>query len=552
MENSVLLYGPNNQPLIKAEGKANRLQGFGGPYVLGGASSRLKGAEPNPRRADWQDYWEMYQNHPVVNAAINKKVKVCTNTGFDFVPRDNRADPNDEEIITARNFFKKQTNFMYELRRVYRYLEIFGDAYMYIVPDRRRQPSRLKALAPWTMNVKANVHGQVEMYVQSDPTCLSDEVVTFRPHEIMHFKYDNPVDDLYGMSPLEAIKLDVAADLFAAQYNTKFFENGAATGVVLVVKDASEEDMKRNKEWLREEYVGSGNSHKPIILAGDVELHHAVASHEEMGFLKGRTDIRHRILSALDVPPAKVGDIDNANRSNSKEQDKSFRTESIMPTQYVVEEVINDQFMQGILGLTETIFVHSEADVRDQQEQMDLWVKGIQNGILKRNEARGKMGLKPEPGGDILTAISPTGIVPVVDIELYFRLSKPNTQGKDPIPESMHDGHEHARGPDGTLTGPEPKESKPAPAAGQTPASKGVQAATLVDLLPYFEKARDHDPTLRQLYLHITEEMGDDRPLLLEAAKCLSKASTSPDPLLRHAFIERAQAFTLAGLGDVT
>lgn len=536
-----LILLPNGQPVRKdtePEGRSSRLQVFGGPYILG--STELKGATPNPRRGDWQDYWEMYEKHPVVYAAINKIVKVCTNTGFDFVPRSSRSDPNESEVKVLRDFFNKQHDLIGQLRRIYRDLMIFGDGYLYIVPDRRRRPARLKRLAPWTMNVRAKDNGQVTAYVQKDPNNSQANPVEFRPHEILHFRLDNPKDDLYGMSPLESLKGDIAADLWAATYNRNFFKNGAATGTLIIVKDATDAELERNKQWIQEEYVGTDNAHKPVILAGDISIEHSTMSHVEMGFLEGRTQIKQRILAVLDVPPAKIGDMESANRSNSKEQDKTFRTESVMPLQYTVEAVINDQFLRNVLGIHETIFVHSEADIRDAQEQMDLWKAAIQNGILNINEVRTKMGHSEIAGGDINYVMTPTGAVPVVDLELYFKLPRVNT---DQIPESAHAGQGHAMGANGQLAGPDPKSTSNTE-TGLTPANAKSLVVSTLGLGTWLEAARKDQSALRQAYAYAMDAAEKNtNPLLEQGAQALRKALKTDDLDLRLGYIERAEGF---------
>ena len=543
-DNYPLLLLPNGQPVRKdhqSEGRATRLQAFGGPYILGGGD--LKGATPHPRRADWRDYWEMYEKHPIVFSAINKIVKVCTNTGYDFVPRTSRSDPNEGEVEKLREFFNKQHDLIGELRRIYRDLYIFGDAYLYVIPDRRRRPSKLKRLAPWTMNIKAKNNGEIQFYLQKDPSNPESNAVEFRPHEILHFKLDNPKDDLYGMSPLESLKGDITADLWAATYNRNFFKNGAATGTIIVVKDATDQELERNKQWIREEYVGSDNAHKPIIIAGDVDVKHTSQTHVEMGFLEGRNQIKQRILAVLDVPPAKIGDMETANRSNSKEQDKSFRTESIMPLQYTVEAVINDQFIRNILGIRETIFVHSEADIRDAQEQMDLWKDAVQNGLMNINEVRSKMGLAKIEGGDINYVMTPTGAVPVVDLELYFKLPRNNT---DQIPESAHAGDGHAGGSANELAGPSPKPTANT-STGQLPASEKSLAAATASTLgvgTWLKAARTDKGALRQAYAYAMDAVETySHGLVKQGAQALEKALKTDDDELRIAYIDRAESF---------
>jgi len=515
-------YEPVEKVLTNTEGHATTSLGMS---IITLGNSHYLGAVP--KKMNYMLYLDMYYNHPMVFAAINKIAKVATHTGFDFVPRDSRTKAKSREIKVAKTFFDMQDDFLGQLRRVYRDLLIFGDAYLNVVYSRGRKPVRLKRLAPWTIHIKANRMGHVEYYVQRDPNSGDEEPIKFRPEEILHFRIDDPGNDLYGMSPLEAIKTTVAADLYAQNWNKNFFKNGASTGTIMVVKDATVDEIERNKRWLEEAYVGTENAHKPIILTGDVEVHHSVIKHEDMSFLQGRQYLKNEILAVLDVPPAKVGEMGSANRSNSKEQDKSFRSESVAPLQYIVESVISDQLLQNVLGLKETVFQHSQADIRDAQEQMNLWVDGTQNGIMNINEVRSKMGLIPVDGGDINYVQTATGAVPLDRMNLYFALPRQNIEDIPPVPEDPPEGEpapERTANEGGGLNPP------------VSPIGKGMAAA----IGAWLRNGTD-DSSLRQAYAYAVEfsethvDIRSD-----EMCRSIQKAMGRSDPTLRQAFIERA------------
>ena len=363
----------------------------------------------------WDVYYEMYRRHSVVRAAIDKVAKTATNVGYDFVPRDSRTRIRNGELATLKEFFGKQRDFIYELRRVYKDLLIYGDAYMYVVPDRQRRPHSLKRLAPNTMAVQTNDMGRVIGYVQYDPGDMTNQkYVSFSEYEILHFRIDDPNNDIYGLSPLESLEWAVSADIYAQKYNAAFFENSGITGTIISVSGVDPDEIERNRKFLIENYTGPDAAHKPIFLEGqNVSVAKAVTSQKDMGFLEGRKFILTEILAVLDVPPAKIGIMESANRSNSKEQDKSFRSESIGPLQYIVESVINAQFIQPVLGVQNTIFVHSEGDTRDATELMTYYTRGIGYGVFNPNEVRAKMGMAPVDGGDVNAIMTPTGFVPL-------------------------------------------------------------------------------------------------------------------------------------------
>src|SRR6478735_11188158 len=213
MSKEVVLYDPRGNRLTKAvgepEGSAFRIMS-NGPR-LSFLRNDLKGAEP--KQWDHRLYLQMYYQHPWLKAAIDTLVRTATNTGWEFVPRTKLAMINQNELAVANEFFSKQRNFMGELVKIYEDLLIFGDAYLYVVPDRRRKPARLKRLAPWTIHINASNNGKIKNYVQKDLTQPLEDAVVFSPHEILHFKQNDPGNDLYGLSPLESLKQSITADL---------------------------------------------------------------------------------------------------------------------------------------------------------------------------------------------------------------------------------------------------------------------------------------------------------------------------------------------------
>ena len=544
----VQILGPRGQPLEPSVAKFDSST----HQIFGAVADEVGGARPNPRRYDWRIYHEMFEKHPIVFAAINKLQKVATNTGYEFIPRSVTDEISDAETNIAREFFASLPDFKEQLRVVYLHLLIYGDAFMYIVPNRKRQPARLKTLAPWTVNIKARTNGTVESYYQKDPTDPRSEGLRYKPHEIIHFRMPNPKDQLYGLSLLEPLKSVVLTDMLAEKFNRSFFKNGASTGTVFVFNGATEDTLKRMRRWIQEKYVGADNAHLPFVIDGDVRIERSVASHQDMGFLEGREAIKAQILAVLDVPPAKIGYMESANRSNSKEQDKSFRSESIMPLQYIVESALSDQLLRNTLGLRHTLFKHVEADVRDRQEQAELWTRYVQNGIMTINEVRGALGMMPIEGGDIAFVMAPTGAVPVVDLELYFKIPQINSEQ---VPTALHDGHAHSQGRDpkdgaGGFVGSRPegrttRVNLEAPSTGKSLAASPPTLQMARDLL---KQVRPDQPEInrnvvRHAWSYLVDAYEDtNNPQIEFLAKSLRKAVESDDTLLFTTYVERTSA----------
>jgi len=519
----------NGAPLRKAvESQAEELpEGKGrivglSPWNMNRTSPwNLQGAVTKAEK--WDEYNAMYETHAYVRAAIDKIAKSATHVGFDLVPR-NRSEPNEAEISELKVFFDAQPDFSAELRKAYKHLLIGGDAFMYIVPDRRRQPSYLKTLHPKTMHIRINQQGKILGYVQKnlDEIGGDNQPVFFEPHEIIHIKIDNPNDDIYGLSPLESLKWAVATDLYAQRYNAAFFANSGVTGTIIGVRNADPNEVQRNRKWLQENYMGPDAAHKPIILEGEsISISKSVATHTDMGFLEGRAFIIQEILAVLDVPPAKLGRMESANRSNSKEQDQSFRAESVAPLQWIMEAAINGQFVRPILGAEDTVFVHSDTNARDQMEQMDYFTKAEAWGILNPNEIRAKINYAPVEGGDTNIIMTPTGAVPLDRLQLYFQIPQQNT---DTIPPTTQDP------PEGEA---QPKRTNEASVTTVGKSLSSVQQA--LDIL----KSATHKGQVAMAYSHLNDSLGLD-PAVDEAHTALKKALDATDPLLAEGYLGRA------------
>jgi HK97 family phage portal protein len=381
-------------------------------------------------KGTWEDYYQMYVAHPDVRAAIDKIARTATNAGYYFNTRDAQRAPNAGELTTLNTFFDTQPNLMKQLRLAYRHLMICGNAFLYIVTDRRRNPVKLKALQPKTMHVIINKRGDPVEYVQvvfqGGLGSYEKKEVRFKPNEIVHMTIEDPDSDVYGLSPLESLRHTIATDLFAQQYNRLFFQNSGVTGTIIAITNANPDEMAQNRAYLEENYTGPYSAHRPILIEGDkISITRSVANHTEMAFLDGRRYAREEILSVLDVPPAKLGIMETANRSNAREQEKAFR-DTVSSLQSIVEDAINEKVVQGALKVKDMKFVHNPSDQQDAVELIDYYTKGEAFGIFSPNEIRTRLGYPETEGGDTLFLQTPVGAIPLPLLIEYARLPTPN------------------------------------------------------------------------------------------------------------------------------
>lgn len=368
-------------------------------------------------------YTRMYKQHPIVRAVIDKISRTAVATGYQLAPVDSREKLNETNAQKIDLTFRR-SKIISLLRQTYQDLLIYGDAFWYILPARDGVPFRFYRIAPQQVNLVIDTETrEVMSYITRDPK--NGRETQYEPDEFLHFKIADPDNDFYGLSPLESLNSTVAQDLFAQTYNESFFANSAQTGIVFNMKNASKEEVERNREFLKKEYTSAANAHKPLLLEGDVEVSKSVSSPAEMQFIEGRRQLTMEILAVFDLPYTKLGGTsESANRSQSAENDKTYRTETISPLQGIVEEVINENLILNTFGIDDVVFEHREVDTRDEATQMALYIDALKNGIYDLNYIRTNLGLSTVPGGDEPFMTTSMGIMPIS--QLLNGASQPN------------------------------------------------------------------------------------------------------------------------------
>lgn len=389
---------------VPAPARANKF------YIIGGGTEKEVVIDPS-KRDRHSIYYEMYRQHPVLRAGIEKIAKVAVANGYAFVPETPDLDINKDRAKVLRTFFRR-SNGSQLLRLTYKDLLIYGEAYWLIVGAKNGGvPQRAMRLHPMYMD--ADIRQGVVTRWRYGPLYQTEEAIPYALNEVLHFKLDDPNSDVYGLSILDSLQHTVASDLFAMKFNRKFFENAAQVGLIFNMKNSSSDEVARNREWLEQNYTGAENAHRPLILEGDIDVKQSVSKMQEMQFIEGRKLNRQEILSALDIDPSKLGINEDVNRSSSKEADNTFRQETVAPLQLVVEEEINNALILGMFGWDDILFRQGEVSKRDLLDSMKLFAEAERMGVMNINEIRGELGLPDIDGGDQHFVQTAAGLIPL-------------------------------------------------------------------------------------------------------------------------------------------
>jgi HK97 family phage portal protein len=381
------------------------------------------------KRQQFGIFYEMYKQHPIVRAAIDKKATYAVSGGFHFISEDPKEKVDEEKARRLKLFFRR-SNGKQLLRQTYKDLDTYGESFWLIQRSASKQRTPIKAvrLNPRFVNPKVDNNGVIVAWrygafqPQEDPMEYPADV-------ILHFRIEDPEDDTKGLSPLYSLQKTVAIDIKAMDFTWSFYDNSAQTGTIFIVKHSDGDEAKRNREWLEQNYVGTQNAHRPILLEGDVDIQKSVSSALDMQYMQGRVHNRREICAVLEVDETRLGIFERTIRSGQNQIEDSFFAEVIFPRQQTVEDEINDGLIWRIFGWDDVLFQHREGDQRRKSAEAEIQDRHEKAGRKSINEIRAEMGLGPIKGGDVHFIMTPAGAIPV---EMLTDIAKAQTL-TDPV-----------------------------------------------------------------------------------------------------------------------
>ena len=218
----------------------------------------------------------------------------------------------------------------------YGHLETAGNAYLEAVrlEDGIRE---LHVLRPDRMRAVAGRDGWPEAYEYS----VNGASLRFRQEgdvpPILHVKLFNPLDDYYGLSPLEAAGRGIDIHNAAANWNKAVLDNAARPSGALIYQggagDATltQDQFDRLKRELEQSYQGGANAGRPMVLEGGLDWKQMSLTPKDMDFIEAKHSAARDVALALGVPPMLLGIPGDNTFANYAEANRSFWRQTVIP-----------------------------------------------------------------------------------------------------------------------------------------------------------------------------------------------------------------------------
>lgn len=271
--------------------------------------------------------------------------------------------------------------------QLYGFLLVSGNAYVEKV-EIDGAPRELYALRPDRIKAVASANGWAEAYEYS----VNGQSVRLARAGVLHLRLFNPLNDYYGLSPLEAASRAIDTHNAAAAWNKAMLDNSARPSGALVYGAAdgqlTPEQFERLKTELEQSYQGSANAGRPMVLEGGLDWKQMGYSPKDMEFTETKNAAAREIALAFGVPPMLLGIPGDNTFANYMEANRSFWRQTVLPMASRVAEALTGFLGQGRFRLAHDVD-QVEALAADREA---LWARLGKADFLTDEEKRAAVG----------------------------------------------------------------------------------------------------------------------------------------------------------------
>jgi HK97 family phage portal protein len=199
-----------------------------------------------------------------------------------------------------------------------------------IIRDARGAVTALNPIHPSHMTTERLASGRLRFRV-SDPAGGPTRILLQDELFIIRDRVDGADGLFTGRSRLSRAREAVANALQAERYAGAVFSNGAAIGGVLEHPGELGGDAAARIRADFDSFVGTGAAGRTIVLEEDMHFKPIAAKPDEAQALESRRFSVEAIARIFRIPPVLLGDLTNANYSNSVELARQFATFTLRP-----------------------------------------------------------------------------------------------------------------------------------------------------------------------------------------------------------------------------
>ncbi|MDR3290236.1 MAG: phage portal protein [Rickettsiales bacterium] len=290
---------------------------------------------------------EGYAKNAIVYKCINLIAKNAANVPFLLYDKNKNKSIENHPLMQLLKKPNPSQNGVDFFESLYSYKLIAGNVYIQNIKQKE-----LYLLRPDRVNIVANNTLPIAYKYK-----VGNNEKTFYADEILHIKTFNPLNDYYGLSVVEASSNAIDQYNEGSNWNKAMLQNGAKPSGALIVKGDKEtssfltnEQFDRLKKQLNDDFSGSNNAGRPLLLEGGLEWQEMSLKPTDMDFLNTKYSCARDIALTFGVPPQLLGIQGDSTYNNMGEARLSLWEETILPLLDNTIEAFNNYFCNSDIG----------------------------------------------------------------------------------------------------------------------------------------------------------------------------------------------------------
>jgi HK97 family phage portal protein len=342
---------------------------------------------------------EGYQANPIVHRCVRLVAESAAQLGLSV-----RVDGREDEAHPVRALLARPNARQASgpfLEALYGHLLLSGNAYVEAV-SLNGEVRELHALRPDRMRAVPGPDGWAAAY---DYT-VGGHSVRFRQDgeempPILHLLLFHPLDDHYGLAPIEAAARALDLHNAACAWNKALLDNAARPSGALVYAGPegatlTDAQFERLKAELEDSFQGSRNAGRPLLLEGGLDWKPLSLSPKDMDFIEARAAAAREIALAFGVPPLLLGLPGDSTHANYAEANRALWRQTVIP---LVRRTLGSMACWLEQAFQASIVIEPDLDAIEElaEDRQKLWSRVLGAGdLLTEAERREALGYPPE------------------------------------------------------------------------------------------------------------------------------------------------------------
>ena len=358
-------------------------------------------AKPKFGNRDYENFaYDGYMSNVIVYRAVNMIANGVASVGlcyYETTQDGNKKELNDnDEIVKLIKNPNPTENYTKFIEQVISSYLISGNIFIQSVRGEENKIEEMYLLRSDRMTIIPGVGNIPSFYrykignLTFDFPCDENNGMS----DILHIKTFNPLDDWYGLSPMEPAQYSIEQHNECIKWNKALLENGARPCGALVVKqNMTDETYNRLKADLDDNFKGTDNTGRYMILEGGVEWKEMGCSPKDMDYIETKNSSARDIAMAFGIQPQLLGIKGDTTYNNMAEARLTFWEDTIIPMTKMVLSSLSQWISQAF---NRNIIIEPDLDTISSlaEQRQKTWETLNKSDFVSNNEKRESLGFE--------------------------------------------------------------------------------------------------------------------------------------------------------------